>query len=59
MKINRVTISSGNVFADLGFANPEEELVAPQQLWIPLLNFQFPLQLKAPLLAATTEIPLN
>ena len=23
----KVTVSSGNVFADLGFANPEEELL--------------------------------
>jgi predicted XRE-type DNA-binding protein len=26
-KDDRVTLSSGNVFADLGFANPEEELL--------------------------------
>ena len=23
----KITVSSGNVFADLGFANPEEELL--------------------------------
>ena len=27
MKMNQVTLSSGNVFADLGFANAEEELL--------------------------------
>jgi hypothetical protein len=27
MKMSGVTLSSGNVFADLGFANPEEELL--------------------------------
>lgn len=27
MTMDRVTVSSGNVFADLGLANPEEELL--------------------------------
>jgi len=27
MKMNQVTLSSGNVFADRGFANAEEELL--------------------------------